>query len=329
MNKNNNEIKQKLNFYEKMLRIRLAEETAINLYSRNIIRGSMHTYIGEEAVAVGICSALDIQKGDAITSTHRGHGHFIAMGGEVKYMLAELLGKSNGYCKGKGGSMHIADKDIGVYGANGIVGGGIAIACGLALANSLNANNGVAVTFFGDGASNQGILYESLNMSSIWKLPVIFVCENNMYAQTTPATMTLSGGSVSKRAEGFGIEGIDVDGNDVDKVYELAKYAVDKARLKKMPTLIEAKTYRWKGHWQGDPEMYRTKEEVKMWISKCPIKNYEKKLINNYGANIEDIEMINRKVALEIKSAEEFAILSKEPNLDSLFEDIYTEKEMS
>lgn len=329
MNKNNTEIKQKLNFYEKMLKIRLFEEKAIELFSRNIIRGSMHTYIGEEAVAVGICSALDIQKGDAITSTHRGHGHFIAMGGEVKYMLAELLGKANGYCKGKGGSMHIADKDIGVYGANGIVGGGIAIACGLALANSLNANNGVAVTFFGDGASNQGVLYESLNISSVWKLPVIFVCENNMYAQTTPAEMTLSGGSVSKRAEGFGIEGIDVDGNDVDKVYELAKYAVNKARLKKIPTLIEAKTYRWKGHWVGDPEMYRTKEEVKNWISKCPIKNYEKKLINNYRVNIEDIEMINSKVALEIKSAEQFAILIKEPNLDSLFEDIYTEKEMS
>ena len=327
MNKNNNEIKQKLNFYEKMLKIRLAEEKAIDLYSRNLIKGSIHTYIGEEAVAVGICSALDIQKGDAITSTHRGHGHFIAMGGGVKYILAELLGKSSGCCKGKGGSMHIADKDIGIYGANGIVGGGIAIACGLALANSLNNNDGVAVTFFGDGASNQGILYESLNISAIWKLPVIFVCENNMYAQTTPAEMTLAGGSVSKRAEGFGIEGIDVDGNDIEKIYELAKYAVDKARLKKMPTLIEAKTYRWKGHWQGDPEMYRTKEEVKMWVSKCPIKNYEKKLISDFEVNIEDIEIIKRKVENEVRSAEEFAILSKEPGIDALLENIYSEEE--
>lgn len=329
MNKNNKGINQKLNFYEKMLRIRLAEEAAIDLYSKNMIRGSMHTYIGEEAVAVGVCSALDIKKGDAITSTHRGHGHFIAMGGEVKYMLAELLGKSNGYCKGKGGSMHIADKDIGVYGANGIVGGGIAIACGLALANSLSDSGGIALTFFGDGAANQGILYESLNMSAVWKLPVIFVCENNMYAQTTPAKNTLSGCSVSKRAKGFDIEGIDVDGNDVEKVYELAKYAVDKARTKKMPTLIEAKTYRWKGHWIGDPEMYRTKEEIRDWVSKCPLKNYEKKLIDKYGVKIEDIEIIKRKLALEIKAAEQFAILSKEPDPDSLFEDLYSEKEMS
>ncbi|MEI7616390.1 MAG: thiamine pyrophosphate-dependent dehydrogenase E1 component subunit alpha [Actinomycetota bacterium] len=328
MNKNILEIEQKLSFYEKMLKIRFTEETAINLYSRNIIKGSMHTYIGEEAVAVGICSALDVRKGDAITSTHRGHGHFIAMGGEVKYMLSELLGKANGYCKGKGGSMHIADKDIGVYGANGIVAGGIAIACGLALANSLTNSDCVAVTFFGDGAANQGILYESMNMSSNWKLPVIFVCENNMYAQTTPARETLSGGSVSKRAEGFGIEGIDVDGNDVEKVYEIAKYAVDKARSKKLPTLIEAKTYRWKGHWVGDPEMYRTKEEVKEWILKCPIKNYEKKLIDIYGIEAKTLEMIKSKIALEVSSAEEFAISSKEPDIETLFDGIYTEGEI-
>lgn len=323
MTKDINKIKTKLEFYKKMLTIRLFEETSLRLYSKNIIRGSIHMYIGEEATAVGVCSALDASKGDGITSTHRGHGHFLAMGGEMKYMMAELLGKSTGYCKGKGGSMHIADKDIGVYGANGIVGGGIGIACGLALASVLKGENSVVVTFFGDGASNQGLLYESLNMSSIWNLPVIFVCENNMYAQTTPASYTLAGGSVSKRAAGFNIEGVSVDGNDVEKVYKVAKYAVGKARKEKRPTLIEAKTYRWKGHWQGDPETYRDKDEVKEWMKRCPIKNYEIKLIEKYGINSSDIEKIKNEVKEKIAEAEEFAISSSEPNIDTLLDDIY------
>lgn len=312
-----------LSFYQKMLTIRLFEEKALELYARNEIKGSIHLYIGQEAVAVGVCSALDINKGDVITSNHRGHGHFVAMGGNIKYMMAELLGKSSGYCNGRGGSMHIADKDIGVYGANGIVGGGIAIACGLALSFVLKNSDGIAVTFFGDGASNQGVLYESLNLSSVWKLPVIFICENNSYAQTTPSSQTLAGGSVFKRAAGFDIEGIEVDGNDIEKVYETARYAVDKVRVYKNPILIEAKTYRFKGHWQGDPEVYRTREEVKKWMERCPVKNYEKKLVKKYSIDSQELEEIKNKVREEIFEAEKFALSSEEPAMNTLSQGIY------
>lgn len=313
----------KLKIYEKMITIRLFEEKVSELFSKNLIRGSIHLYIGEEAVAVGTCSNLNLEKGDGITSTHRGHGHFIAMGGDVKYMMAELLGKKNGYCKGRGGSMHIADKNLGVYGANGIVGGGIAIAGGLALASSLMKKDGVAITFFGDGASNQGVLYEVFNISSILNLPVIFVCENNMYAQTTPFTYSFAGKSVAKRAEVFNIEGIEIDGNDIEKVYETAKYAIEKARNKKGPTLIEAKTYRLKGHWQGDPEVYRTKSEVKEWEQNCPIKRYESKLINNYKIDINILNNIKNEVKEKINDAEKFAIASEQPDMKSLYEDLY------
>ena len=307
-----------------MLTIRLFEQKALDLFSKGLIMGSIHVYIGQEASAVGVCSALDIKKGDGITSNHRGHGHIIAMGGEVKYMMAELLGKSTGYCKGKGGSMHIADKDIGIYGSNGIVGGGMGITCGLALATVLKGEDSVAVNFFGDGASNQGILYESLNVASVWNLPVLFICENNMYAQTTPALDTLAGGNVHKRAAGFNIEGIEIDGNDIEKVYEVAKYAVKTAREEKRPLLLELKTYRWKGHWQGDPEIYRSREEVKEWIKKDPIKQYKKKLMGKYKYGQEDIEEIDKQVNKEMIEAEEFAINSPEPKKNTLFTDIYS-----
>lgn len=314
----------KLIFYEKMLKIRNFELKALELYSKNMIKGSIHPYIGEEAIAVGVCSALEIKKGDGITSTHRGHGHYLAMGGDLNLMMAELLGKFTGCCKGKGGSMHIADIDVGIYGANGIVGGGIPIACGLSLASILKGKDSVSVTFFGDGASNQGVLYESLNMASIWNLPVIFVCENNKYAQTTPASQTLAGGSVASRSNGFNIEGIKVDGMDVEKVYEVAKNAIDKTRVEKRPILIEAETYRFKGHWQGDPEMYRSKEEVKDWMKKDPIKIYENKLIKKYNIDLKVIENIKKKVGKEILDAEEFAMSSPEPPGDSLYKDIYS-----
>jgi len=314
----------KLIFYEKMLKIRNFELKALELYSKNLIRGSMHSYIGEEAIAVGVCSALEIKKGDGITSNHRGHGHYLAMGGDLNLMMAELLGKFNGCCKGKGGSMHIADIDVGIYGANGIVGGGIPIACGLSLASTLKGKDSVSATFFGDGASNQGVLYESLNMASIWNLPVIFICENNKYAQTTPASQTLAGGSVAGRSNGFNIKGIKVDGMDIEKVYEVAKNAIDKTRVEKRPILIEAETYRFKGHWQGDPEMYRSKEEVNDWMKRDPIKIYENELIKKYNIDLKVIENIKKKVEKEILDAEEFAMSSPEPPEDSLYEDIYS-----
>lgn len=319
----NPEIKNKIFAYESMIKIRLFEEKALELYNQNLIKGSLHTYIGQEAIAVGVCLALDIKKGDGIISNHRGHGHFIAMGGDIKLMISELLGKVTGYCKGKGGSMHIADIDIGIYGANGIVGGGIPIACGLALALKLKQQDGVAVSFFGDGAANQGVFYESLNLSSVWKLPVVFICENNLYSQTTPIVETLAGGSVVDRISGFNMEGLEVDGNDIEKVYKTSKYAIDKARSKKVPILIEAKTYRWKGHWQGDPEVYRKKEEVEIWKKKCPIEKYENKLIRKYGYDYSKLKKLKDKTAKVLNEAVEFAIKSKEPNKKTLMEDIY------
>ena len=319
-----NKLDQKLEFYRKMLTIRLFEEKALELFSKGLIMGSIHVYIGEEAVAVGFCSAL--KSGDNITSTHRGHGHVIAMGGEIDKMMAELLGRATGYCKGRGGSMHIASKDIGVYGSNGIVAGGIPIACGLALSYKMKKEDKIALTFFGDGAANEGVLYESLNLSSVWNLPIVFVCENNLYAQTTPALITLAGGSVAKRASGFNIESLETDGNDIEKVYEVAEYAIDKARSEKRPLLIEAKTYRFKGHWQGDPEVYRTKEEVeKMKAKKDPIKLYKQKLIEKYNYDSKKIETIEKEVKLYIKEAEQFAIESPQPDIKNLFENIYSE----
>lgn len=313
-----------MELYRKMLLIRLFEEKALQLYSRSLIRGSTHMYIGQEAVAVGICGALDVSKGDAITSHHRGHGHFIAMGGDVKRMMAELLGKATGYCHGKGGSMHIADRDLGVYGANGIVGGGIAMGCGLALGAVLRREPSVAVTFFGDGAANEGILYESLNLASIWDLPVLFVCENNQYAQTTPAAEMLAGGSVARRADGFNVEGIELDGNDLETVYATAKTKIDEMRTLHRPVLIEAKTYRWRGHWQGDPEVYRSKDEVLSWMKKCPIARFAEHLTTEHGIAKDALETVENEVVATIEDAEAFALASAEPDVNTLLDDIYT-----
>jgi len=314
----------KLKLYKKMLLIREFENAALSLYSKNLIRGSIHVYIGEEAIAVGICSNIDISKGDCITSTHRGHGHVLAMGADINAMMAELLGRETGLCKGRGGSMHIADVDSGVYGANGIVGAGIPIACGLALASSYMKKDFVSVTFFGDGAANEGVLYESFNLASVWNLPVVFVCENNLYAQTTPAKETHSVLDVKSRASSFGIESIEVDGNDVEEIYKISGSVIEKARKEKKPKFIEAKTYRFKGHWQGDPEIYRERDELKYWMeNKDPVNNYKNKLIENFKVSIEKMSKIEKEVKLEIETAERFAVESKEPDKDTLMDNIY------
>ena len=308
-------INMKLCLMRTMLLIRGFENVALELFAKNLIRGSIHLYNGQEAIATGICKNLDIKKGDCITTTHRGHGHVVAMGADIKKMMAELLGKETGLNKGRGGSMHIADKSRGVYGANGIVSGGVSIACGLAFASVYNNDDSVAVAFFGEGAANEGVIYESLNLSVIWGLPVIFVCENNGYAQTTPARDTQATLEIRTRAEGFGINSILVDGNNVEEVYIESGKIIEWVRKEKKPFFIEAKTYRLKGHWQGDPEIYRSKKETERWAQeKCPIKNYEDRLIKDYKVDPEEISKIREQVKNEIEQAKEFAINSKYSN---------------
>lgn len=314
----------KLKLYEKMILIRQFENGALDLYSKNAIKGSIHVCIGQEAIAVGVCSNLNSKIGDCITTTHRGHGHVIAMGGNIRAMMAELLGKETGICEGRSGSMHIIDTTRGIYGANGIVGAGIPIATGIAFSAVYNGRNFVSVTFFGDGASNQGVLYESLNLAAIWNLPVIFVCENNKYAQTTPTKDTIAGKDIKSRAESFGIESIKIDGNDVEKVYKESKRIIDLARKEKRPFFIEVSTYRFKGHWQGDPEVYRTRSEVQRWIDeKCPIKRYRTKLIEKYNVSQEEIKKLEKHVKNTIEQAINFAIESKEPE-KTLLNNIYS-----
>ncbi len=313
-------VETRIELFRTMYKIRQFERTAYELYIKNLIRGSIHLYIGEEAIAAGIC--INLKKDDCITSTHRGHGHCIAKGSKIKLMMAELLGKKTGLCKGKGGSMHIADPGIGIFGANGIVGGGIGVATGLAYASKYFDLRKVVVCFFGEGASNQGVLFEVMNMASLWKLPIIYVCENNYYALSTPYERAVSNNSMVNRAKQFGLEAITIDGNDVEEVYMVTKKFIKNVRENSKPYFIEALTYRWMGHFLGDREVYRTKEEVNEWKKKCPINCYEKKLLR-LGYKEKVIEKIKSEIDKEIKKAVDFALESPEPELESIFEDIY------
>jgi len=310
-----------VDIYKVMLNIRMFEAMVIALGTRGLVRASYHLYLGQEAVAAGACAALN--KDDCITSTHRGHGHCIAKGGDLSLMLAELMGKVTGYCKGKGGSMHIADVKLGILGANGIVGGGIPIAAGAALAAKLRKTDQVVVCFLGEGAANQGCLYESMNLASVWKLPVVFVCEHNMYGMTTPAEETLAGNNVAARAKGFDMPGRTIDGNDVLDVYRAVNEAVKAARAGGGPALIEARTYRWEGHWQADPCVYRTKEEVDKWKKKDPVKKYEKWLIKEKIISGEDTETIQDEIRVLTDGAEEFALSSPQPEPELLLSDVF------
>ena len=262
-----------------MVKIRKFDTTIIQLYADGEIPGFMHLYIGEEAVAAGVCAAL--RKEDYITSTHRGHGHCIAKGGRLDLMMAELFGRQTGYCKGKGGSMHIADFNLGILGANGIVSGGIPTAVGAAVGIQYKEEKRVSVSFFGDGATNVGQFHEACNLASLWELPVIFICENNQYAQTTPRAEHQKIHSVADRALSYDMESVVVDGNDVVEVYRVATESVRRALKGAGPTFIECKTYRWRGHWEGDPQPYRTRDEVDAWKQKCPIKRFRKYLTDN------------------------------------------------
>jgi len=304
-----------------MYEIRLFEQEVDRLFKANMIWGTCHLSIGEEATAVGAIAA--IKEDDMITSTHRGHGHCIAKGGKLPLMFAELLGRETGYCKGRGGSMHIADIESGNLGANGIVGGGIPIATGAALASKLKRDNKVTLCFFGDGANNQGVFHESLNIASLWKLPVVYICENNVYGMSLHVSKSTAVANIADRAAAYSMPGIVVDGNDVEEVYNAVKEAVERARRGEGPSLIEAKTYRWLGHSKSDANLYRTKEEIESWKLKCPIKRYKEKLIMENIATIEEIESIEKEVVKDIEEALKFAMESPEPSIDDIESDVY------
>lgn len=307
--------------YTKMNEIRKFEEKALEMFEKNQLRGSVHLYIGEEAVAATVCSSLrDI---DYITSTHRGHGHCIAKGAELGKTMAELMGKETGYCKGRGGSMHIADLTKGNLGANAIVGGGIPIAVGGAFAAYYLETDQVAVSFFGDGASNQGTFHEAINLASVWKLPAIFICENNGFGISCPVWQSTSVEDVSSRGAAYNIPGITVDGNDVLAVDAAFQEALKRARAGKGPTLIECKTYRWTGHWTGDPQVYRTKEEVDAWKEKCPIKRFKAYILENKLFTEEELEAIEAQAKKDVEAAAEFAINSPEPDPATVLDDVY------
>ena len=312
---------QMLHMYRQMLTIRSFEGQIRDLWKADLITGTTHTYVGEEAIAVGVCAAL--RPTDYITSTHRGHGHCIAKGGDLRRMMAELLGRYDGYCHGKGGSMHIADFDIGILGADGIVAGGIPMSVGAGLSAKLRGTDQVTVAFFGDGATNQGSWHEAVNLAAVWKVPTIFVCENNGYGITVPVSKSLNVENVADRAVAYGIPGTVVDGMDPVAVYEAATEAILRARQGEGPTLVECKTYRFQGHWIGDPATYRPKEEVESWYQRDPIPAFQERLIAMKLLTPRRCEEIKAEVERDIEDAIQFAKASPEPPTESLLEGLY------
>lgn len=305
-----------------MLKIRYFENKVAELYSNGSIPGLVHLYIGEEAVAVGVCSALSEQ--DYISSTHRGHGHVIARGADLRKMMAEILGKKTGYCKGKGGSIHIIDMEKGLLGANGIVAAGIPIATGAGYSAKFRKTDQVSIVFFGDAASNHGNFHESINMAAAWKLPVIYICENNLYGISVDIRKVTNTENIADRACAYNIPGCIVEGNDVLAVYEVAKKAVERARKGMGPTLIECKTYRWKGHHLGDPGIvYRADKEIKEWVQKCPIKIFKEKIVSEKYFTEEEILVFEEEVKKLIDEATEVALCDPYPEKSEAYEDIY------
>lgn len=312
-----------IDMYTTMTKIRMFEMRVSELFAAGKIPGFVHLYAGEEAVATGVCANL--RDSDYITSTHRGHGHLIAKGGDVKYMMAEVLGKKSGYCKGKGGSMHIADVGLGILGANGIVGAGPPLAAGAALACQYQGKDSVCVCFFGDGASNQGTTHEAMNLATCWKLPVVFINENNMYGISSCTKNSMCVPNIADRAGAYDMPGIVVDGNDVMAVYEAALEAIKRARQGQGPTLIECKTYRHRGHFEGDPCVYRNAEELEEWKKKDPIPRFQQKLLDLGVLTQKKIKEIEDSIKKEIEEAERFAEESQYPDPSELTQDLYTQ----
>jgi len=310
--------------YRKMRLIRRFEERVIQLVNANEIAGTTHEYIGEEAIAVGVCSIL--KQTDIIASTHRGHGHIIAKGGDVKRMMAELFGRVTGYNRGKGGSMHIADLALGIYGANGIVAAGVPIAAGAAWAAKLRNTGQVAVAFFGDGGANQGVLHETMNLAAIWKLPLIFVCENNQYAVTTASAVATAGPGISHRAAGYGFPGHLVDGMDVERVMGAVLEAVERARSGEGPTLLECKAYRYQGHFTAERALkltYRLQDEIDLWRAQDPITRWAATLLERKILSPEERDAVDAEVEAQLEEAIAYARASEWPSPDAAFEDMY------
>jgi len=307
--------------FRQMVLIRRFEEGAEQAYMRGLVHGTMHLSIGQEASAVGV--GINLNLADCITSTHRGHGHCIAKGAEPKYMFAEFFGKDTGYCRGRGGSMHIADVASGNLGANGIVGGGIPIAVGAALALKQMKKPNVVVCFFGDGANNEGAFHEGLNMAAIWSLPVIFVCENNKYGMSTSTERSTAVKAIATRAQAYNMPGVTVDGNIFSDVADAAYEAIERARGGGGPTLIEALTYRHRGHSKSDRNRYRTKEEIDSWVERDPILLLEQDLLAHGLINPAELESLKASVEQEIEEAVAFAKDSPSPMLESLTDFVY------
>ncbi len=310
-----------LYLYARMVLIRQCEAQLNEVFAKNLFPGYIHSYLGQEACAVGICANLNDR--DMIVSTHRGRGHYLAKGMALKPMMAEMFGKATGICGGRGGEMHAADPALGILGGNGIVGGGMPIAAGAALSAQLDGAGAVAVAFFGEGASNNGSFGETMNVAAAWKLPLLLVCENNLYAEMTPFAMTSGEPDIALRAKGYGMPGEVVDGNDVEAVMEAGSRAVDRARRGEGPTLLELKTYRWGGHFEGDPKKYRSKEEEQEWKARCPLARFRKILVGKHKVSVDQLEAMEAKVASEVAEAIHFALESPLPELATALEHVY------
>jgi acetoin:2,6-dichlorophenolindophenol oxidoreductase subunit alpha len=311
-----------LGLFRTMLTIRLFEQRVAKEFRTGEIPGFVHMYVGEEAVAAGVCANL--QHDDYVTSTHRGHGHCIAKGCDLRAMMAEIYGREDGLCKGRGGSMHIADFSRGMLGANAIVGGGVALATGAGLASQVGGSGQVAVAFFGDGAANQGVLHESLNLAAIWKLPLLYVCENNGFAESTPAAYATSVADVASRAVGYGIPGVVADGADVRDVYTAARTAVERARAGQGATLLEVKTYRFMGHFEGDPDRYRDDEDRRVTRENDALEKLRGELLED-GVAEDELEGIRAELEAAIAEAVEFARASPFPDPAEVARFVYPE----
>jgi pyruvate dehydrogenase E1 component alpha subunit len=311
---------QLLDFLGQMIEIRVFEEEIQRLFNRNMVRGSTHLCTGQEAVAVGACAALE--QTDAMLCTYRGHGAVLAMGAPLDRTFAEILGKSEGLCRGKGGSMHLTDVSVGAFGSFAIVGAHLPIATGFGLAAKLDGTEAVSLCFFGDGSVNIGAFHEAMNLAAIWKLPVIFLCENNLYGEYSPLATTTPIETLADRAAGYAMPGVRVDGNDVAAVYEIVGEAVDRGRRGEGPTFIEAMTYRHKGHSRTDPGTYRPAEEVEEWLAKDPIPGLEARLAQA-GTSSAKIEEVRAAATAKVTEHLDRALAWPEPDLDSRFEDIY------
>lgn len=307
--------------YEKMMLIRQCEAQLNDAFAKNLFPGYIHSYLGQEACAVGICAPLSDR--DYVVSNHRGRGHYLAKGMALVPMIAEMFGKETGICGGRGGEMHAADPDLGILGGNGIVGAGLPIAAGAAFSAQLDGDGRVAVVFFGEGASNNGSFGETMNLAATWRLPLILVCENNLYTEMTPFSLTVAQPDIAARGAGYGMPGEVVDGNDVLAVRDAAARAVDRARVGEGPTLIELKTYRWGGHFQGDPRNYRSREEERDWMEKCPLRRFAETLADLHDIDPAKLDEIEARIAAEVADAIAQALAACDPRPETALEHVY------